>query len=70
MKLTQHVLMCVLSVQVRITKVKARTLIHDGSISSTKHMIFIFSWTTGPNVHVREPLGNEREMRVYQHSRN
>ena len=47
MKLAQHVLMCVLSVKVRITKIDTRKLIHGGPISCTKHMISIFSWTTG-----------------------
>jgi hypothetical protein len=47
MKLAQHVLMCVLSVKVRITKIETRKLIHGGPISCTKHMISIFSWTTG-----------------------
>jgi hypothetical protein len=46
MKLAQHVLMCVLSVKVHITKIETRKLIHGGPISCTKHMISIF-FSTG-----------------------
>jgi hypothetical protein len=47
MNLEQCVLICTLSIKVRITKTKARTLIHAVQISYTKHMILIFSWSTG-----------------------
>jgi hypothetical protein len=47
MNLVQRVLMCALSIKLRITKTKARILIHVVPNSYTKHMILIFSWSTG-----------------------